>query len=225
MSKKSVLKASALAVAIAATAAPVTAAAEVSGSLDIASQYLWRGQSLFAGGTVSGSLDYGHDSGLYAGIWTSSESDKTEYDLYAGFAGEVDGFSYDVAYVDYNYSGGGSFCGGDDADSCDFEEIYVGVGFAGVGIDAYLGTGDYAHGSDAVENEDNYYAISYGIDKFGATVGYYDFDAADSDYTHLDLSYALTDQFTFTASKIVDEELEDSTEDDVKFVVSYSFAL
>ena len=225
MSKKSVLKASALAVAIAATAAPVTAAAEISGSLDIASQYLWRGQSLFGGGTISGSLDAGHESGLYAGIWTSSESGKTEYDLYAGFAGEQGGLSYDVAYIDYNYSGGDPACGGADADSCDFQEIYVGLGFAGVGLDAYLGTGDYSHGSEAAPNDDNYYAISYGIDKIGATVGYYDFDAADSDYTHLDLSYALTDQFTFTASKIVDEELEDSTEDDVKFVVSYSFAL
>lgn len=243
MSKKSVLKVSALAVAIAATAAPMTAAAEVSGSLAISSQYLWRGQQLTDSATVSGSLDYGMESGLYAGVWTSSESDDTEYDLYAGFGGETDSFSYDISYIDYNYTAGGtgSAGGASIASSGDFEEVHLGLGVGDFGLSVFLGVGEYDHGEDAVDNKDMYISLSYAIDKVGILLGSYDFDGSEDDklasdcdglcsanYTHLDLSYALTDAFTFTASKIVDQEElgdEEKYDDDVVFNVSYSFAL
>ena len=75
-------------IGLAFAAAPTFATAEISASAAVASNYMWRGQELFAGGTVSGSVDYGHESGAYAGIWISSESGKHEYDMYAGFGGE-----------------------------------------------------------------------------------------------------------------------------------------
>ncbi|MDF1820411.1 MAG: TorF family putative porin [Alcanivoracaceae bacterium] len=258
MSKKSVLKVSALAVAIAAAGAPVMASAEISGSLGATSQYLWRGLQLTTAPTINGSLDYAHDTGFYTGIWTSSESGATEYDLYVGFGGEVEGFSYDLSYIDYNYTAGGTageydgtaFALPVEASTRDFQEIHVGVGFAGLSAGAYLGTGDFGHpSSDEVdtENDDVYYYISYGYDKYGITVGSYDFDPEPNeiegglpDYTHVDLSYALTDQFTFTASKIVAQDEFELTggaldpngvnsaelwDDDVLFSVSYSFAL
>ncbi len=81
------------------------AQAEVSASASIATEYLWRGQTLGNGdAAVSGSLDYAHDSGLYAGVWVSSgDASSTEYDLYAGFAGEAGDFGYDLGYATYLY--------------------------------------------------------------------------------------------------------------------------
>ena len=216
MSKTSALKLTALAAAFAATAVPMTASAEVSGSLSISNMYFWRGQDISAGGAqVAGSLDYAHSSGLHAGMWTSSETDTTEYDLYAGWGGESGGFSYDITYWDYNYP---------NDTASDVQEVVVSGGAAGVSAAAYIGTGKVGHGSDAVDNKDNYFTLGYSYDKYSVLVGTWDKDAPDSNYTHVDLSYALTDQFTVTASKIVSAD-DDTMPDDLLFVVGYSFKL
>ena len=70
MSKKSLIKMTAMAAAFAATAVPLAASAEISGSLSAASMYLWRGQDV-SGGTaqIAGSLDFTTESGFYAGSW------------------------------------------------------------------------------------------------------------------------------------------------------------
>jgi uncharacterized protein (TIGR02001 family) len=241
MSMKTALKLTALAAAISATAVPMTATAEVSGSLGIANTYLWRGMDLSAGGAqVHGSLDYGHETGLYAGVWGSSEAGKTEYDLYAGFAGEAGGLSYDIAYVDYNYPNNAG---------ADFQEAILGLGFAGVSLTGAFGMGQYGHdtagsgpATEAPDNEDNYFNLSYTYDKFTAAVGTWDKDADDSNYSHVDLSYALTDALSFTVSKVVESgdcaangaiaatgkcvaTPTSDTPDDTLFVVGYSFAI
>lgn len=227
--KKTVLAAS----IVAAGLAPAIAAAEVSGTLGASSQYLWRGQQLTDGAAVYGSVDYAHTSGLYAGAWASSETDDTEYDLYAGFGGEIEGLSYDISYIDYNYTTGGTTAP-DPASSADFEEVHLGLGFAGFSADAFIGVGEVDHGDDAVDNKDDYFALGYGYDKYGISAGYYDYDGDPevdgtlADYTHVDLSYAVTEQFTFTASKIVDQEDVngvDTWDDDVVLSVAYEFAL
>lgn len=222
MNKKHVLKLSALAVAI-ATAAPMVATAEVTGSLDIASQYLWRGQTLLTAGTVSGSIDYGHSSGAYAGVWASSETAKNEYDLYAGFAGETEALSYDFGFVSYHYTGERGT--GSGPDELNFQEVYLSLGLGDFGVSANVGVGEYGDGVDAVDNKDNYYTVSYGKDKFGALVGFYSFDDSDFDYTHVDLSYTVIDNLTFTASKILDLDEDNTlvTNDELQVVVAYSF--
>jgi uncharacterized protein (TIGR02001 family) len=220
MSKKSVLKLSVLAVAI-ATAAPMTATAEVSGSLDIANQYLWRGVTLSTGGTVSGSLDYEHSSGFYAGIWTSSEEIGVEYDLYAGFAGEAGDFSYDLGVVQYRYSVGGDGRGPGGPSSDYFQDAYLGLGFGDFGFEAYIGFGDDGGGD---KYKDNYFTVSYGgFDKVGILLGYADFDASEDNYMHLDLSYEVVENLTFTASTIVWEDTDKTYKKEPTFVVSYSF--
>lgn len=212
---------------IAAALTPALASAELTANLGVASQYLWRGQSLYHGGTISGGLDYNHRSGLYAGAWTSSEDDKTEYDLFAGWAGETDGgLGYDIGYIDYNYTGADDSCDGAEADACDFAEAHLGLSYAGFGADAYFGVGDYGHGGNKTDNKDNYYSLSYRYDKLTALVGYYHFDDSAQTYTHLDLSYAVTDELSFTVSKIVDQNKDangdDSWDDDPQFMVAYT---
>lgn len=226
MKSKSVLKKTLIAAAVAGASvmAPAIASAEVSANLGIASQYLWRGQSLFGGGTVSGGIDYEHGSGLYAGFWTSSENEKTEYDLYGGFAGEAGGLSYDIGYTSYFYTV--------DPGDLNFQEIHLALGYGGFGVSGHFGVGDYgwgstySDGSPVEKNKDNYYTVSYAYDKFGVLVGFYDTDDSAGRYTHLDLSYEFYDGLVFTASKIVDEADPGYAghEDELQFVVSYTFS-
>ena len=119
--KKTVLAASVAATMAAGLAAPSIAVAEVSGTVGVSNMYFWRGQDLTEGNAqVFGSLDYAHSTGLYAGIWGSSELGGTEYDLYAGYAGSLGDFSYDIAYVDYNYPNSGEYT--DDGEYRDLQE-------------------------------------------------------------------------------------------------------
>ena len=183
------------------------AQAEVSGSVGIASAYLWRGFDLGAGSAAfSGSLDYA-EGPFYAGIWGSSGDDNygTEYDLYAGLSGEVGGVGLDIAYVDYNYP--------DTLGATDFEEIILGASFGMFGL-------TYADNTD----DDSYYvAGTLDIEDFSFTVGYVEADAAGSPSgMHYDATYSMGD-LAFTLSQSSDDGVGYSEE--MQFVVSYSFPL
>lgn len=214
--KKSLL---AVAVAGAASVVPTTATAEVSANLGIASQYLWRGQTLTSGGVVFGGLDYEHESGFYAGFWTSSEAEELgiEYDLYAGYAGEIGDLSYDIGYISYWYT--------QDPGSDIFQEAYLSLGYMGFGLDAFFGVGDFGWGDGKERNKDNYYVLSYGYEQFGVAVGYFDTDDREGRYTHLDLSYEALPGLVFTASQVVDKkDANTDLSDNLTFMVSYEFS-
>ncbi|MDE3272571.1 TorF family putative porin [Pseudoalteromonas sp. G4] len=99
-----------------------TSYAEVTANAAVSSNYLWRGVTQTSDNAqVSGGIDYSHESGFYAGTWASNVDfggDKPGYELdfYAGFAGEMGEFGYDVGYVYYAYP--------DAVDSIDFGELY-----------------------------------------------------------------------------------------------------
>jgi len=210
MSKKSVLKMSALAVAFAAAAAPITAAAEVTGSMGISNIYLWRGQDLTAGGAAAfGGLEYGHESGLYTGVWGSSESGTSEYDLYVGYGTELGDISVDLSYWAYIYP--------NDGNESDFAEVVLSLGVAGFEFGAYFGVGE--------ENDkDNYFTLGYSYEAYGITVGTWSLDDSAGEYTHVDLSYAFNDNLSFAVSKIVDEKTDGAYDKDLLFFVSYEFS-
>lgn len=232
MSTTSTLKTAALTGALLA-AMPLQAAAEVTGNIGASSIYLWRGMDLSAdNAAISGGLDYGHESGFYAGVWTTSAGlgtsveeeapgeynviSGTEYDLYAGFAGQIGALSYDLSYIDYNYPGNMG---------ADFEEVGVALGLGDFNLSGFFGVGEVGHGDGATDNRDNYYSLDYTYDKITALVGYYDWDDSDNNFTHVDVTYTMTGDFPgafgFTASKIVDEKTSGTWEDDLKLVVSW----
>ena len=212
---QAIVLASAMTTGLVATQA---AHAEVSASVDIASAYLFRGQNLSGGeAVVSGSLDYANESGIYAGVWTSSGDTNagTEYDLYVGFAKEFGDVSVDVGYVSFIYPNGAD----DDID--DFGEYYIGLGFQNISFGAAANTDTDKNG------EYVYYSLGYEMDAVAATVGFYDDgdDDADGSYTHVDLSYAYNDSVSFTVSQIVDHEEDDRDGDSTLFVVGYSLPI
>ena len=180
--KNLILKSSVSAILLATS---FQASAEVTGNFGAASTYLWRGTSLSLNGPqVSGGIDYANDSGIYAGIWQSSEgaANSTETDLYAGFSGEAGSVGYDVGFIAYKYL---------QNDAADFNEVYVNVSYGDFGV-------GYALDS---ENSNSYISASAAFDKFSVTIGSAMFDNSANDYTHFDVSYDMGSGVAFTFSK------------------------
>lgn len=220
MKKFTTVKSLALATAVAgAMSMPTTAAAEVSATLEIASQYIFRGLVEETGNAqVSGSLDYEHDSGVYVGVWSGSIDSGVEMNYYAGFAGEIEDFSYDIGLLHYRFPG---------ADQQGVEEFlteaYLELGYMGLGFGAYIGVDKVGTSrSKGDDNKDNYFTLSYEYEQFGALVGYFDADDKADEYSHLDLTYEALPGLTFMASHILDAE--DDFVSGTQFVVAYEFS-
>lgn len=220
---KTLSKAIAIASLVSASALTAQVAnAEVSASVSIANAYLWRGIDLGAAGgssaaAFSGSLDYSHASGAYAGIWGSSgdTGSGNETDLYFGFAGEAGSIGYDIGYATYLYSGE------DDID--ELAEVYVSVSADAFSATAYIPTdsdSDYRYITLGAEMGDYSFALGTTIDAVDA-----DDASIDADYTHVDVTYAYNDKLAFTYSQIVDEATEDYMDMGGVFVVSYSLPI
>ena len=196
------------------------AAAEVSASASVATSYLWRGYDL-GSGTPAASADIGvsAESGLYAGLWVSSGDTTagTEYDVFAGYAGEAGDLSYDVSLVSYVYPTG--INSDTDGTIGDFMEVIVGLGYGPVSLTYYDNiagdTGGYAASEDYT-----YVTLGLDIENFSFLIGTHDFDPGDA--THFDVSYAYNDNLSFTLS-ILDVDGADDPEP--TFVASYSIPI
>lgn len=179
------------------TVAPLAAQAGVSGTIQAANMYLWRGENLTPNGAqVSGDLNYSNDAGIYAGVWTTTETGGQETDLYLGYGGEAGGVSYDVSYWKYLYP---ENCNSATPKSCDSgdndaSEVVLSVGYGPVTVAGYVAV---ESGSD----DDKYFTV--GVDfaeKFNLTYGFWDLEKAGNERSHLTLMYSYTDELTFGVS-------------------------
>lgn len=208
-----------------AAAPAAQAAGELAASAAVSNMYLWRGIDLGDGSAgVSGDLTYSI-GGAYAGIWVSSGDDTlgNEYDYYVGYGAGLGDFTFDISLWNYNYSDNGLAAQGFDVSddtTGELSEIITTVGFKGISLSYY----DNIAGATGYE----YWTLSGGIGKVSLTAGLHDADG-DNDMTHVDLSYAFNDRISFTASKVVDQDLDksdpDAFDEDVKFVVAYSLPI
>lgn len=209
-----------LAAAVAGAAfASAPASAEVSATASIANVYLWRGLDLGMGSPqIAGSLDYTHSSGLFAGAWGSSAGPGTETDLYVGYEHSTDAFGFKAALYDYTYPS---------ATASNFQEAYLNFSASGFFVDAYMGVGKIGATATEVDNKNNYYDVGYTYEKFTAKYGMTSNDTANTDYSHLDVTYAYNDRLAFTVSGIVDDDPGAVTVGyhDPLFVVSYTLPL
>lgn len=228
-----------IAAAVAGSAVVSTPAfAEVSATAGVASSYLWRGQNL-GGGTpvVMGSLDYGHESGVFAGVWGSSAGPTQEVDLYAGYAMSSDAFSFKVTAYDYSYPRSADVVVPPTSTTSGFteegdkQEIVISLGASGAFVDAIIGVGDF---EDA-----NYIDFGYTMDKVTGKVGMMMVDDSlcapavvtaneSCNYTHVDMTYAYNKNLSFTVSGIVDMDKGQEmagTDKDALFVVTYMLPL
>lgn len=239
---KKPLAVTAITLAIASMSAP--AFAQLSGNVSVTNNYLWRGltQSINES-AVQGGLDYASESGFYMGTWVSNvayDSDDAysyEHDMYFGFSGEMEGFSYDLGYLYYNYDANAGY---------DFGEVYGSIGFGNFGLTLYLlanAEPDEGPGEDFGFGEASYTALDYTIPlASGAEVGLhlgfhegdfvYSFNGVTDDYWDYNISIA-KDGFTAMVSmtSLGSDDNSDGFEDyasmpardndEVKFTVSY----
>ena len=198
-------------VSASALMAPSIASAEVSANVGVSNMYLWRGQNLCqSGGVVSGGLDYGHESGTYAGIWTTSETDGHETDLYLGFGGEAGAVSYDVSYWHYLYPEDGELA------ESDLSELVVSVGAGPVTATAYASVDSEFAGAD---DDWVYFTLAAEQGAFGVTYGQWTgLDA--NNYSHVTASFAATDEVSFSISMAQEDDVE--MDEDPLFAVSYT---
>lgn len=197
------------------------AQAELSANIGATSNYLWRGVSQTGDeAAISGGIDYANESGFYAGNWISTlgETNGEELDLYAGFSGEANSIGYDVGVIYYAYPSG---------EDADFTEIYGSLSFGPV-------SGGIAYTVDkesGVDENDLYYHLSAGTDlgdgwSLSGTVGYYDMEADDMDYSHgqIDVSKSMGElgDFTLSVSNVFDQDSGQSLDNDMMPFISWS---
>src|SRR5690606_21980488 len=111
--------------------------------------------------------------------YDSDDAYSYEHDLYAGFAGEAAGLSYDIGYLYYNYDENAGF---------DFGEVYGSLGFGGCTLSLNLlanADPDEAPGQDFGVGEAFYVAAAYAIPlanegELGLHVGYHEGDFAEA---------------------------------------------
>lgn len=203
--KKLALPLTLLSLAAGSAMVSTTASAEVSANVAASSNYFWRGITQSGDeAAVSGGIDYSNESGFYAGTWISSlGGGASELDLYFGFSGETESFSYDVGYVFYGYPSSVESTG-----DADFSEIYASITFNAL----TLGVSVLADAEwDADFADDIYYSADYAIAAGSAEItlhaGFYDTDASFDEgniYDGYDLGISIAkDGFTFG---IVDHE-------------------
>ncbi len=174
--------------------------------------YVSRGTSLNGGaGTIQGSLDIAHESGLYIGMWGSSMDDMqekgagVEIDYYLGYGGNItEDVSFDVSVATYTYPRTGweddvEYLGSLSAYGATVgvkyrtdatEQLYYYVGYdlelpAGFGLSASVGQTKF---DDNEEAGDDYVDWSLGVSKtlagldLGLTYASNDIDGNDDHF-------------------------------------------
>ena len=209
--------------ATALTAQVAQAEVEVSASAAASNMYLWRGTDLGAvtdgtgntGSTPAISADLSVSmSGAYAGVWTSSGDAALgqEYDLYVGYGLEAGGVSIDASVWSYIYPS-------DSANNeFDLTELVVGLGYGDASFTIYepltSNSADYS-----------YMTLGYGMADVSATVGISSSDDAAYDYTHVDISYAASENLSFTFSQVVAQDTDDTVDESGKVVATLSLPI
>lgn len=97
----------------------------ISANMSMTSNYTWRGMTQSDNSpAIQGGFDLDY-KGFYLGLWGSNvnfASDVSlEADLYLGYAGEINKFSYDVGFIEYMYP--------NDTEASNFGEVYVSLGY------------------------------------------------------------------------------------------------
>ncbi len=239
----SILRKSLIAVGLVAVGSSVQAQ-QVTANVGVTSDYIWRGVSQSSeAASVSGGVDYAHESGFYAGTWVGSLGDEgsgfsgSEVDLYLGYGGEAGEIGYDVGYIYYNYP----------TAEGDFGELYGSVSYdifsAGF---AYTLNGGNVDGVDNVlfDSGDIYLHVGVGVNlsetwTFAATLATYLFDAdgdvvggveQDVDYAFAQVDFGTsTDLGDFTISIIGTDVDSNNTnfgngDEEIKGVVSWGIS-
>ena len=228
MKSKHIRNVTLAALGLCAVGATLPAFAATSASVSVSSMYLWRGMSLSgASPAVSGDIYFTHDSGAYAGIWTSSEglSGSHETDLNVGFAKKIGDAGFDIGEYEYLYPEtvvtakdvtNNKYLGKAAGDTLrisdtDVSEFYIGGSFGPVSAKLLVNT---------EETKNMYLTIDAMFGSFGAHIGSTMNKVSDAEYTDFNVSYMPVANLTWTVSVASGKG---AMEKDPLFVVSYKW--
>ena len=199
---------------------------KITGNIGVTSNYLWRGVTQTNDlSAVSGGIDFAHDSGFYAGTWTSNlGGDDQELDLYAGYGMKAGPVDLDFGAISYQYPVSETY----------FHEAYVNASMSMFTLGAAYTIGSDDDDTAAFSEGDIYVSFGAAFEiakdlELGVTVGFYDFDKkvnptdvtdTSEDYSHVQVSLSKED-FTFSIDK---NDLTDSGagEDNIRVSASWS---
>lgn len=125
----------------------------LTGNLGIFSSYRFRGiDQTFGKPALQGGIDYGHESGLYAGNWNSNVSSgagfpdgNLEMDFYGGYKRAFGDFGIDIGAILYYYPGSEAKVLGLHANSgaVNNKEIYIGGSWKFISLKYNYAVDDY----------------------------------------------------------------------------------
>lgn len=217
-----------LSVATLSLSAPARAQDAIPGdfstTIGFASEYSFRGIAQSdEHPALQGAIDWSHESGFYAGIWGSNvdfndgDEASVEADIYAGYSGEIEGFTYDLGGIYYAYPGADS-----DLDY-DFAEAAASVGYD-FGVAALSTAVNYSPDYFAGSNDATYLAAYADVPlpflpldtKLGANAGHQWIDDNDAfgveDYMDWGIGLSANVEGFDIGVKYIDTDL-DETED------------
>ena len=179
-----------------ATANPVNAV-DVTGNIGWKSDYIFRGVQLSSSSANAG-LDV-TEGGFYAGTWAANLDNGTEVDLYGGYGGQYEDFSFGIGATAYLYT-----------DNDDFDTLELNLSGA-IGIFSLdIAIGEYDFEPDEVD-----YALFEGtVEKNGfyGTLGVW---TRDFEGWYLDLGYGNT--LSVQNVDLVDWTISIVHSDDIEF--------
>lgn len=154
-------------------------ALEISANLAITSNYIWRGLTQTNNSpAVQGGIDLGY-KGFYLGTWGSNvefgdTTNNLEADFYAGYAGEIAGFGYDLGYIYYAYP--------NESNAFNFDEAYVGVSYDWTSFGV---SGKYSFGLNNENDTPDYWEVGASAKlpwEVTLAAGYGDYDTVGTNY-------------------------------------------
>lgn len=218
---------------------PLSAMAGVSAELSLVSDYRYNGVSQTdKGAALQGSLDYAHDSGVYAGTWASNldygsgDDTNLEVDVYLGYYRDLnDSLAFDLGYAQYTYHGA------DYSGDYDYGEFYAGVVLAsGTSLywnhaSEYFGM-DVAHDilkiSHSMTIGDYGVALTLDYNK-SADVDVYEWDDGEASYFGYEVAVSRdVADFTVTATLMatsIDSDYNDNADTTLVLGISRGFDL
>lgn len=214
------------------------------GNVGAYSKYLFRGVSQGGSAAVQGGVDYGHDSGLYAGTWISNvgfagNDGGAEMDLYAGWGGEItDGLGVDLGVLYYWYPEEDEL--GPGADDLSTLEFYAGLSYSVFSLTYYYSDELNFFIGDGNSDEGSYLNVGMELPitdtlAFTAGVGFYSGDeierwlqtvvgSTDDDYVDYSIGIAkdVGDGMSFSL-QLVDTDIEAAgIDDEIQPILGFS---
>ncbi|MCP4597258.1 TorF family putative porin [Neptuniibacter sp.] len=190
--------------------ASVVAQAGLSANIGAMSDYYFRGvDQTTDGASMMGGVDYEADNGVYVGLWAADLSnDDVEYDIYAGYGGEVGDVAYSVGYTGYFYT----------ESDVDFHELNLNFGYEFLSLEVTFGTEDQPSGVE----ESDYSFIALTGEYEGAYLTYGDF-GKDYSGDYVELGYGTTYEGLDLSIAYINADEDLGDRDTVTFAISKSF--